>query len=78
MATASCHIALANRNHDALCVMLPHASDHPEGTDIPVSELSEYGTARRVPNRAFSDEYVARCDRLWMDCRKLNGLAGKS
>ncbi len=37
--------------------------------------LNSHGTVRRVANRSFSDEYVARCDALWMDCRKMNGLA---
>jgi len=36
---------------------------------------NQYGTVRRVANKAFSDEYVAWCDRLWMDCRLMNGLA---
>jgi len=30
MASASDHIALANRNHDALCALLPNAAQHPE------------------------------------------------
>ncbi|MEX2286504.1 MAG: hypothetical protein WD648_05390 [Planctomycetaceae bacterium] len=30
MATPADHIALANRNHDALCLLLPHAETCPE------------------------------------------------
>jgi len=29
----------------------------------------------RVANKCFSDEYVAACDKIWCDLRKLNGLA---
>lgn len=35
---------------------------------------NQHGTVRRVANLAFSDEYVARCEDLWMACRRLNGL----
>ena len=31
-----------------------------------------YGTPRQVPNLAFSDEYVAKCEQLFLACKKLN------
>ena len=36
---------------------------------------NQYGTIRRIANKAFSDEYVAKCYALWHSCRLLNGLA---
>lgn len=36
---------------------------------------NSHGTVRRIANKCFSNDYVARCDTFWMDCRKLNGLA---
>lgn len=38
---------------------------------------NQHGTVRRVPNLAFSDEYVAECERLYLACKRLNrvGLA---
>jgi hypothetical protein len=32
---------------------------------------NQYGTVRRVPNLALSDEYVERCDALYRRCREL-------
>lgn len=36
-----------------------------------------HGTPRTVQNKSFSDEYVARCEAFYLQCRKLNrvGLA---
>ena len=42
-------------------------------TRITGSRLAFGHTA--VHNRAYSDQFIGWCDRLWMDCRKLNGLA---
>jgi hypothetical protein len=38
---------------------------------------NKYGTPRQVPNLAFTDEYVAECERLFQACKRLNrvGLA---
>ncbi len=36
---------------------------------------NKYGTRRMVKVTALSDEYVERCQKLWMNCRLLNGLA---
>jgi hypothetical protein len=38
---------------------------------------NQYGTVRQVPNKSFSDEYVARCEKLFQACKRLNrvGLA---
>jgi hypothetical protein len=33
---------------------------------------NSHGTVRRVPNLAFSDEYVAECERLFLACKRLN------
>lgn len=35
---------------------------------------NKYGTPRTVLTRAFSDEYVARCDALWARCKELNAV----
>ena len=37
---------------------------------------NKYGTPRQVVNRAFSDEYVARCESMWSRCRALNHAPG--
>lgn len=38
---------------------------------------NKYGTPRQVPSLAFTDEYVAECERLFLACKRLNrvGLA---
>lgn len=38
---------------------------------------NQHGTVRRIANKSFSDEYVARCEELFLACKKLNrvGLA---
>jgi hypothetical protein len=33
---------------------------------------NKYGTARRVPNLSYSDEYVAQCEALYVRCKELN------
>jgi hypothetical protein len=33
---------------------------------------NKYGTPRQVPNLAFSDEYVARCEDMYLESRQLN------
>ena len=33
---------------------------------------NKYGTARQVPNLAYSDEYLAECDRLWLAAKAFN------
>lgn len=33
---------------------------------------NKYGTPRKVPNLAYSDEYIAMCESLWLDCKRLN------
>lgn len=30
------------------------------------------GTVRRVANKSFSDEYIARCESLYLQCKQLN------
>ena len=37
---------------------------------------NKYGVVRIVPNMSFSDDYVARCETLWMRCRTLNHRPG--
>ena len=37
---------------------------------------NQHGTIRMVANRSFSDAYVARCERLWSQCRTLNHAPG--
>ena len=31
-----------------------------------------YGTVRQVPNLAYSDEYIAECERLWLAAKAFN------
>lgn len=33
---------------------------------------NQYGTVRTVANKAYSDEYIAACDALWVKCKALN------
>jgi len=33
---------------------------------------NRYGTVRQVPNLAYSDEYIAECDRLWLAAKEFN------
>jgi hypothetical protein len=33
---------------------------------------NKYGTARQVPNLAYSDEYIAGCERLWLAAKAFN------
>jgi hypothetical protein len=33
---------------------------------------NSHGTPRKVPNLVFSDEYVAQCESLYMQCKELN------
>ena len=33
---------------------------------------NSHGTVRRVANKAFSDEYVAECEMLFLRCKELN------
>jgi hypothetical protein len=37
---------------------------------------NQHGTVRMVANRSFSDAYVARCEKLWSECRSLNHAPG--
>jgi hypothetical protein len=33
---------------------------------------NRYGTARLVPNLAYTDEYIAECDRMWLAAKEFN------
>ena len=34
-----------------------------------------FGRKDAIPNKAYSEQFIGWCDKLWMDCRRFNGLA---